>query len=79
MVEKEVLYEAIARITSVYIKEISPESTFYGDLGADSIDMVQIFECVEKELDFKLDISEIDSIVTVGDALSLIENQVKKP
>ena len=72
--ELEVLKEAITKVLSVYIKEIDEESTFEGDLGADSIDKCQIFKCVEDSLDIKIPEVDLDEIVTVSDALLLIRN-----
>lgn len=48
--ELEVLKKAITKVLQVYISEIQEDSTFEGDLGADSIDMMQIQKCVEDEL-----------------------------
>ena len=69
----DILKKAIAKILSVYIKEIELESTFYGDLGADSIDLVQIIRCVEEDLDISIGDIPLDEIETVGDLLKLIE------
>lgn len=69
----EALKNAIARVLQVYIKEITADSTFAGDLGADSIDMVQIFKCVEEELEIDLPDTNLDMIITVQDAVDWIE------
>lgn len=74
--EYEALKKAIARVLQVYVGEIRVDSTFEGDLGADSIDMVQILQCVEEELKINLTIGENHNIVTVGDALAVIEGAV---
>lgn len=71
--ELDVLKNAIARVLQVYKKEISVESTFECDLGADSIDMVQILRLVEEELKLHIDCAVISEIKTVGDALLVIE------
>ena len=71
--EYEVLKRCIEKVLHVYSKEISVSVEFATELGADSIDMAQIFGCVEEELGIKLDIIDMSSIVTVGDALKIIK------
>ncbi len=71
--EFEVLVDAIVSVLSVYPKEISEETTFVGDLGADSLDAYQIVLAVEEELGINLDPEDIKEITTVGDALELIK------
>lgn len=71
--EYEVLKRCIERVLHVYSKEISASVEFATELGADSIDMAQIFGCVEKELGISLDIKDMSGIVTVGDALMVIK------
>lgn len=75
--ELEILKEAIASILQVYVKEITLESTFAIDLGADSIDLIQILNLVEERLEIHIEDPAIDKVVTVGDALKLIENAKK--
>lgn len=71
--EYEVLKRYIEKVLHVYSKEISVSVEFATELGADSIDMAQIFGCVEKELGISLDIKNMSDIVTVGDALKVIK------
>ncbi len=75
--EFEILKEAIAKILQVYETEIREESTFEGELGADSLDMAQIARYVEERMDIKLDESEFDSIITVRDAVKMMEKARK--
>ncbi len=71
--EYEVLKRCIEKVLHVYSKEISVSVEFATELGADSIDMAQIFRCVEKELGISLEIKDLSGVVTVGDALKLIK------
>ncbi len=66
--EYEVLKNSIRIVLQVYDKEIQPEAEFETTLGADSIDMAQIFKLVEDELDIELKNVELENIVTVEDA-----------
>ena len=77
--EFEVLKEAIAKILQVYETEIEEDSTFSGDLCADSIDMVQILKYVEEKLDIRIDDADLEQVVTVKDAAELIKAIKDKP
>ena len=70
--EYDVLKNSIRIVLQVYDKEIQPEAVFETNLGADSIDMAQIFKLVEDELDIKLKDIDLESIVTVDDAYRAI-------
>ncbi|MBQ1548751.1 MAG: acyl carrier protein [Lachnospiraceae bacterium] len=83
--EFDILCEVIAEILNVDPKEITPETTFVDDLGADSLDIFQIVLGVEEKLHIKLYDDESDdeeanealaNIKTVGDAVELIKKSV---
>ncbi len=71
--ELDVLKNAIKLVLQVYEKEINLESTFELDLGADSIDMMQIIKCASDELDIELEPTDFINVKTVGDALDVIK------
>ncbi len=75
--EYEVLKSAILQVLQVYKKEIFIDSTFEHDLGADSIDLAQIFGIVEKELDIHIEPVDLSKVVTVSDALEIVKATVK--
>ena len=70
--EYDVLKKAIEKTLQVYNTEITPDATFETALGADSIDMAQIFKLVEEELDITIPIGEWAGVSTVQDAYELI-------
>ena len=70
--ELDILKEAIEEVLQVYIKEISLESTFETDLGADSIDMVQILNLVEEKMGIEIPNIELEKMITVKDALDVL-------
>ena len=72
MNEYEVLKSAVEKVLRVYSKEISVSVTFEKELGADSIDIAQILKCAEEELGVTTDLSSVDGIITVGDALKVL-------
>ena len=71
--EFEVLKKVIADVLSVDKNEITMETTFIDDLGADSLDVFQIIMGIEDELKIEVDAEKAESIVTVGDAVELIK------
>lgn len=74
--EFDLLKRIIAEVLNVDPEEITEETTFIDDLGADSLDIFQIIMGVEEELDLEVDSELADGIVTVGDAVELIRNTV---
>ena len=69
MEEFNKLAEIIANVLSVDVKEITPETTFFDDLGADSLDLFQIVMDMEDEYDVKVPQEKLEKIVTVADAV----------
>ncbi len=63
----------IAEKLSVDLSEVVPEASFVDDLGADSLDLVELIMSMEEE--FEVDISDEDAekIVTVQDAIDYID------
>ena len=76
--ELEVLKEAIVSVLKVYPGEITGETTFLGDLGADSLDVYQIVLYVEDALNISLEVEEIKEIQTVEEAVMLIKKADEK-
>lgn len=77
--EFEILKEAILRVLQVYESEILMETTFDLDLGADSIDMMQIMQYIEQKTGKKFQKVELDKIVTVADGVRAIQEQMEQP
>lgn len=63
---------------SVDAAEVSPESTFVEDLGADSLDVVELVMRFEEEFDVEIPDEDAEKITTVGDAVRYIESKVDK-
>ncbi len=57
--------------------EVTPEASFTNDLGADSLDTVELIMEFEKEFNLSIPDEEAEKISTVGDAISYIENHSK--
>lgn len=56
--------------------EVTPEASFAADLGADSLDTVDLIMEFEKEFGISIPDDQVEKIATVGDAISLIEQAV---
>ncbi len=74
--EFELLKKIIAEVLNVDPNEITEDTTFVDDLGADSLDIFQIIMGVEEELDIEVPTDVADGITTVGDAVELIRKTV---
>ena len=57
--------------------EISPESSFIEDLGADSLDLVELIMSMEDEFGIEISDDDAESIVTVQDAVNFIMENKK--
>ena len=72
--EFEKLKKIIAEVLNVNEDEITMDTTFVDDLGADSLDVFQIIMGIEEEFDIEIENEEAEKIVTVSDAVEQIKN-----
>ncbi len=74
------IYERVKEIISEQLNvdenEISPEKSFVDDLGADSLDLVELIMALEEEFDLEISDEEAQKIRTVGEAIKFIEERV---
>lgn len=74
------IFEKIRKLLSEQLdideEEITMESTLLEDLGADSIELVDLVMSVEEEYDIEVPDDALDNIVTVGDAVNYLENLI---
>ena len=61
----------------VEISEVTPEASFASDLGADSLDTVELIMEFEKEFGISIPDDKAEKIGTVGDAIAYIETNAK--
>lgn len=71
--EFEKLQQIIAEVLNVDADEITMDTTFVDDLGADSLDVFQILMGIEEEFDIEIANDAAESIVTVADAVEQIK------
>ena len=72
--ELEKLKEIIADVLNVEVNDITEDTTFVDDLGADSLDIFQIIMGIEETFDIEIDNDDAEQISTVGDAVEQIKN-----
>ena len=58
--------------------QVKPEAQFVNDLGADSLDTVELIMALEEEFDIEIPDEKAEKIKTVGEAISYIEENAKK-
>lgn len=75
--EFETIKKIIADVLNVDANEITMDTTFVDDLGADSLDVFQIITGIEEEMDVEIDTEDVEKIVSVRDAVELLKNTKK--
>ncbi|MBR1784221.1 MAG: acyl carrier protein [Bacteroidales bacterium] len=77
----EIATKVVSIITeklSVEESQVVPEASFTNDLGADSLDTVELIMELEKEFNLTIPDEAAEKIVTVGDAIAFIEESKKQ-
>ena len=74
--EFEKLQEIIADVLNVDPNEVTMETTFADDLGADSLDVFQIIMGLEEEFDIEIPDADAEKVTTVGDVVEYIKENV---
>lgn len=76
--------EITAKVKSIIVdklgvdeKEVTPQASFTNDLGADSLDTVELIMEFEKEFNIAIPDDQAEKIGTVGEAISYIESNIK--
>ncbi len=76
-VEKRVK-EIIVEQLGVNESEVTPEAKFVDDLGADSLDLVELVMALEEEYNTEISDEDAEKIQTVGDAIKYIQSRASK-
>ena len=76
--------EVASKVKSIIIdklgvedSEVTPEASFTNDLGADSLDTVELIMEFEKEFNISIPDDQAENIATVGDAITYLEANVQ--
>ncbi|MCK8816927.1 acyl carrier protein [Natroniella sulfidigena] len=70
----EKIQEIVVTELGVDADEVTPEASFIDDLGADSLDIVEVVMAFEEEFDIEIPDEDAEDIGTVQDAVDYIEN-----
>jgi len=65
----------IAEQLGVKPEQVTPQASFIDDLGADSLDTVELVMALEEEFGVEIPDEEAEKLVTVGDAIKYIEDK----
>jgi acyl carrier protein len=65
--------EIVARELEVDVKQLAPEAKFIEDLGADSLDIVELVMALEEEFGIDIPDEDADKLRTVGDAMNYLK------
>ena len=72
---KEKVKKIVADHLGIDQEKVTDESSFIDDLGADSLDTVELVMAFEEEFGSEISDSEAEKILTVGDAIKFIESK----
>ncbi len=72
------------RVTNIIVnhlkisqEEVIPEASFVDDLGADSLDIVELVMAMEEEFDIEIPDEDAEKIQTIGDAISYLKEKLE--
>ena len=72
----EKVKETIIEQLGVADTAVTTEASFIDDLGADSLDIVELIMALEEEFDIEIPDSDAEKVVTVGDVVEYIKDHV---
>lgn len=75
MAVNDKITEIIVEQLGVKAEEVTPEASFVDDLGADSLDTVELVMALEEEFGIEIPDEDAEKIQTVGDAIKYIEEK----
>ena len=68
------MVDIIVEQLSVEKNKVVPEASFVDDLGADSLDLVELIMAMEEKFDIEIPDEDAEKIVTVQDAIAYVDN-----
>ena len=74
---QERVIDIVAEQLGVDKEKVTPETSFVNDLGADSLDTVELIMAFEEEFDLEIPDEDAEKIATVVDAVNYIESKTK--
>ena len=78
MAVEEKIKSIIAEQLGVKVDEVTPQASFIDDLGADSLDTVELIMALEEEFSVEIPDEDAEKMTTVGDAIKYIDEKASK-
>ncbi len=75
MAVEEKIKSIISEQLGVKTEEVTPQASFIDDLGADSLDTVELIMALEEEFSVEIPDEDAEKMTTVGDAIKYIEGK----
>ncbi len=72
------MIDIIANQLSVAKEKVVPKASFVDDLGADSLDLVELVMAMEEEFNIEIEDEEAEKMQTVQDTIDFIREHIKK-
>jgi acyl carrier protein len=72
-VSDDKIKEIVAEKLEINLDQVTREAKFIDDLGADSLDVVELIMTLEDEFDVEITDEQAEKIITVGDAISFMK------
>lgn len=74
---EQLIRKIVAQQLDVTAEQVTNEARFIDDLGADSLDIVELVMTIEEEFDIEIPDEAAEKIATVGDAIAYVEEKKK--
>lgn len=74
----EKIQNLISEQLGISVEEVTMEASFIDDLGADSLDVVELIMALETEFDLEIPDEDAEKITTVGDVVEYIKNHTEE-
>ena len=78
MAVKDKIREMIVEQLGVSAEEVVPEASFIDDLGADSLDIVELVMAIEEEYSLEIPDEDAERMQTIQDAITYVEERTSK-
>lgn len=75
---RSVLERLVCEALALTPDQLTPDASFVGDLGADSLDMIDLVSSIETELNLRIRESELVNMTTVGSAAHYLTERLEK-
>lgn len=78
MAVEDKVRDIIVEQLGVSPEEVVPEASFIDDLGADSLDIVELVMAIEEEFGLEISDDDAEKLQSIGDAISYVEERASK-